>query len=79
MGKKLEKAIKAANEEIKKKFFSNHQITMENGIFINLSSDYHHFPIGDAENEEMAIAIIKAYVVGLNHAKSPYVKLCDEE
>jgi len=78
MGKKLEKAIKAANEEIKKKFFSNHQITMD-GIFINLSRDYHHFPIGDAKTEEMAIAIIKAYVVGLNHAKSPYVKLCDEE
>lgn len=78
MGKKLEKAIKAANEEIKKKHFSSYHITMD-GIFINLSRDYRHFPIGDAKNEEMAIAIIKAYVVGLNHAKSSYVKLCDED
>lgn len=78
---KLEKAIKKANDEIKQKgYFKTHHITMD-GIFINLSNDTEtrHFPIGDAKNEDMAIAIIKAYLVGLTHSKSSFIKLCDED
>ncbi len=81
MSKKLEKALKDANKELKNKgHFKNYEITVEHGRFLNLSNDHHHFPIADIETEEEAIAAINGYLTGLRHGKeNSYPKFCDKE
>ncbi|MBR3729541.1 MAG: hypothetical protein IKN08_01340 [Bacteroidales bacterium] len=87
MSKKLEKAIKEANKELKQQnHFQNYQISVDgnfkseyNEIRLSSKDGVRHFPICYAETEDMAIAIIKAYLIGLAHGKDKsYPKFCDK-
>lgn len=88
MGKKLEKALKEANKELKqKKLFDNYVIRVEGnftGIYneVQLYNDKtsHVFPVTYAETEGEAIAAVNAYMAGLRHGKdNSYPKLCDRD
>ena len=87
MTKKIEKALKAANKELKeRKFLSNYQIEIDgdfsneyNEVRLKSPDGYHHFPIAYAETEGEAIAVIKAYISGFSHGREKsYVRFCDE-
>lgn len=85
MIKKLTKALKDANKQLKeRKFLVNYQIVI-NGDFtgkyneIRLEYDCHCFPIAYAETEGEAIAAINAYMSGISHGREKsYVQLCDK-
>lgn len=88
MNKKLSKAIKEANENLKKnKIFRNYQISVDG----DFTSEYNEvrlanaksgriFPIANAETEGEAIAAISAYMTGLGHGKeNSYPRICDRD
>ena len=84
ISKKLEKALKKANKELKEEeHFVNSQIRIDNHGFLTLSTNDlgHNFPIGieNVETDDMAIMMIEAYLSGLRHEKEKsYPKLCDQ-
>ena len=87
MSKKLVKALKDANDTLKKKnIFKNYQIVVDgnftteyNEIRLSSKDGYHNFPITNVETEGEAIAAINAYMTGLRHGKeNSYPKFCDE-
>lgn len=84
ISKKLEKALKKANKELKEKeHFVNSQIRIDDHGFLTLSTNDlgHNFPIGikNAETDDMAIMVIEAYLSGLRHEKEKsYPKFCDQ-
>lgn len=87
MAKKIEKALKAANKELKeRKFLNNYQIEIDgdfsneyNEVRLKSPDGYRFFPIANAETEGEAIAIIQAYMSGFSHGiEKSYVRFCDQ-
>ena len=87
MTKKIEKALKAANKELKeRKFLSNYQIEIDgdfsdeyNEVRLKSPDGCSYFPIANAETEGEAIAVIKAYISGFSHGmEKSYVRFCDQ-
>lgn len=85
MNKKLQKALKDANKELKKQgFFKNYQIDIDGDFtseynFIELSHDGHQFPIATVASESEAIAAISGYITGLGHGEDKsYPKFMDK-
>ena len=85
MEKKLKKALKDANKELKeRKFLVNFQIE----ICGNFTSEYNElrlehdgrcFPICDVETEDEAVTAISAYMSGMAHGREKsYVQFCDK-
>lgn len=74
MNKKLEKLIKKSNKELKERnIFQKFQILVEyyaGELFIILGHDGRQFPITTVKTEDMAIAAIEAYMVGLQHGEN---------
>jgi len=82
MNKKLAKALKDANNELKKEgHFKNFQITIDEYLHeVNLSNDGHNFPIASTDTDEETIVAINAYLNGLRHGNdNSYPKICDED
>ncbi len=85
MNKKLQKALKDANKELKdRKYLVKFQIVIDGDFTseyneVRLQHDCHCFPICNAETEGEAIAAIAAYIAGLSHGEEKsYVKFCDK-
>lgn len=85
MKKKLVKALKDANKELKeRKFLVNFQIVIHGNFTseyneLRLEHDGHCFPICYAETEGEAVAAINAYMSGMAHGRDKsYVQFCDK-
>lgn len=85
MDKKLAKALKDANKELKeRKFLVTFQIVIDGDFTskyneLRLEHEGRCFPIGYAETEGEAIAAINAYMSGISHGRDKsYVQLCDK-
>lgn len=84
MDKKLTKALKDANKELKRRnFLMNYQIVIDGDFTteyneLRLERNGRCFPIADVGNESEAVAAIQAYLSGFSHGKDKsYVLLCD--
>lgn len=85
MKKKLAKALKDANKELKeRKFLVNFQIVIHGNFTseyneLRLEHDHRCFPICNVETDDEAVAAINAYMSGISHGmEKSYVQFCDK-
>ena len=84
MEKKIAKALKDANKELKRrKFLLNYELAIDGDFTtiyneLRLEKDGSCFPISNVETEGEAIAAINAYMSGFSHGQDEsFVRLCD--
>lgn len=85
MKKKLEKALKDANKELKeRKFLLNFKIEIRGDFTskyneLRLEHNGRCFPICDVETEYEAVVAISSYMSGISHGmEKSYVQFCDK-